>query len=120
MGIVLSAEAVTDLPGAGLDSVGDALPLGSLGVELHRYRSYYPDGAPRGVLEILAGWRVGAGLRVHRDGLVGGLRLEVEPAGVGLGAAEQLERRHAFGVQLPVPLWRLPPTPGPATAPDRR
>jgi 2-polyprenyl-6-methoxyphenol hydroxylase-like FAD-dependent oxidoreductase len=57
MGIVLSAEAVTDLADAGLDPVGTAAPLGSLGVELHRYRSYCPDGAPRDVLDIPAGWR---------------------------------------------------------------
>jgi 2-polyprenyl-6-methoxyphenol hydroxylase-like FAD-dependent oxidoreductase len=50
MAIVLSAEAVADLASAGLS-------LGPLGVELHRYRSYHPDGVPRDVLDIPAAWR---------------------------------------------------------------
>lgn len=57
MGIVLSAEAVADLVDAGLDAGATAAPLASLGVELHRYRLYCPDGTPREVLDIPPGWR---------------------------------------------------------------
>jgi 2-polyprenyl-6-methoxyphenol hydroxylase-like FAD-dependent oxidoreductase len=74
MGIVLSAEAVADLASAGLS-------LGPLGVELHRYRSYHPDGVPRDVLEIPAGWR-----GLPRTELVDALRRQSPPGAVVHGA----------------------------------
>jgi 2-polyprenyl-6-methoxyphenol hydroxylase-like FAD-dependent oxidoreductase len=82
MGIVLSAEAMTDLAGAGLDPAGTAAPLGSLGVELHRYRSYHPDGVPRDVRCIPPGWR-----GVPRNELVDALYRRV-PAGTVVHGAE--------------------------------